>query len=47
MDNLSYLFWAHVVFWAVLFFYVYTLLRKNKELRKEIDALKSSLNKPK
>ena len=39
---MNYLFWAHVIFWAGLFIYVYALIRKNENLKKEIDALKSS-----
>jgi CcmD family protein len=45
MDNFSYLFWAYVIFWALLFVYVFSLFRKNKSLRREIDALKESFNK--
>jgi CcmD family protein len=44
MDNFSYLFWAYVIFWALLFVYVFSLFRKNKSLRREIDALKRSIN---
>ena len=42
MSNLSYLFAAHLVFWIVVFFYIYFLVRKNRKLRKDIDALKES-----
>ncbi|MBI2486087.1 MAG: hypothetical protein HYW01_03835 [Deltaproteobacteria bacterium] len=44
---MNYLFWAHVIFWAALFIYVYNLTRKNENLRREIDALKSSLSNTK
>ena len=47
MDNLSYLFWAHVIFWILLFLYILNLVGKNKKLQKELEALKNSSNKPK
>jgi len=47
MDNLSYLFWAYAVFWIALFIYVYSLVKKSKELRREIEALKGSLDNEK
>ena len=47
MDNLSYLFWAYAVFWIALFIYIYNLLKKSKELRREIEALKGSLDNEK
>lgn len=43
MDNFSYLFWAYAIFWISLFIYVYSLLKKSKELRREIRALNSPL----
>lgn len=42
MDNLTYLFWAHAIFVAVLFVYLYSLARKMENLGKEIDSLKES-----
>ena len=47
MDNLSYLFWAHVIFWILLFLYIINLVEKNKKLQKELEALKNSINKTK
>ncbi|KRT67052.1 MAG: hypothetical protein XU11_C0001G0034 [Candidatus Dadabacteria bacterium CSP1-2] len=47
MDNLSYLFWAHVIFWILLFLYIFNLVGKNKKLQKELEALKNSINKTK
>ena len=47
MDNLSYLFWAHVIFWILLFLYILNLVEKNKKLQKELKALKNSINKTK
>ncbi len=45
MDNLAYLFWAHVIFWILLFLYILNLVEKNKKLQKELEALKNSINK--
>ncbi len=39
---MSFLFWAHIVCWAGLFIYIYSLITKSNSLEKEIDALKSS-----
>jgi CcmD family protein len=47
VDNLSYLFWAHVIFWILLFLYIFNLVEKNKKLQKELEALKNSINKTK
>ena len=47
MDNLHYLFWAHVIFWILLFLYTFNLVGKNKKLQKELEALKNSINKTK
>jgi CcmD family protein len=47
MDNLSYLFWAHVIFWILLFLYIFNLVGKNKKLQKELEALQNSINKTK
>jgi len=47
VDNLSYLFWAHVIFWILLFLYILNLVEKNKKLQKELEALKNSINKTK
>ena len=46
MDNLTYLFWAHAIFWVVLFLYFYGLVRKVGKLRREIDSLKDPSQKP-
>ncbi|MER3447532.1 MAG: CcmD family protein [Candidatus Dadabacteria bacterium] len=43
VDNFSYLFWAYAIFWIALFIYVYSLLKKSKELRRRIKALNSPL----
>lgn len=38
--NLSYLFFAFGVIWLLLFGYMWTLSRRERELRTEIDRLK-------
>ncbi len=38
--NLSYLFFAFGVIWLLLFLYMYSLSRRNRELQREINALK-------
>ncbi len=42
MNNLPYLFAAHFIFWTVLFLYIYGLVKKNGELKREIEKLKHS-----
>jgi CcmD family protein len=42
---MSYLFWAHIIFWAALFIYIFSLERKNRSLRRELEALRNSLAK--
>ena len=39
---MSYLFWAHAIFWAPLFLYIFSLEWKYRHLRRELEALKSS-----
>lgn len=36
--RINYLFWGHVVVWIVLIIYIYDLYRKNRQLKKELDA---------
>ncbi len=38
--NLSFLFFAYAVIWALLFLYLWTIARRNRDLRKEVDELK-------
>ena len=45
MENAGYLFAAFTVIWAVLFGYVFTLIQRQKKLRREIDLLKEVLHK--
>jgi CcmD family protein len=43
MKNLSYLFAAYTIIWVVIFGYILNLSRKNRELGREIGALKERL----
>lgn len=38
--NLSFLFFAYGVIWTLLFLYLWTLSRRNRDLRREVDELK-------
>ncbi len=38
--NLSYLFFAFGVIWTLLFLYMYSLSRRNREVQRELDELK-------
>ena len=38
--NLSFLFFAYGVIWALLFLYLWTISRRNRDLRKEVDEMK-------
>lgn len=40
--NLSYLFFAFGVIWLLLFLYMYSLSRRNRDLRREVDELKQT-----
>jgi CcmD family protein len=43
MDNFSYLFAAYTVIWAVLFTYVFILSKRQSNLKREIDNLKTTI----
>ena len=45
MENMGYLLAAYGVIWAVVFGYILVLQRKQRKLKKQIDALKESLEK--
>jgi CcmD family protein len=45
MENLSYLFAAYTIIWAVIFGYLYLIQRKQRRLDREIELLKESLSK--
>jgi CcmD family protein len=41
--NLSFLFYGYTVIWVIILLYVFTLSRREKNLRDDIDELKRSL----
>jgi len=43
MENAGYLFAAFTIIWAMIFGYVFSLSRRQRQLRREIDSLKESL----
>jgi len=45
MENLSYLIAAFAVIWAGLFAYVFVLVQRQRQLRRDIDWLKETLEK--
>ena len=45
MENAGYLFAAFTIIWVVLFGYVFSLVQRQKKLRREIDLLKEALKK--
>jgi len=45
MNNLGFLFAANLFVWGGIFFYVVTLSRRNRELQRDLDLLKETLNK--
>jgi len=36
--RLNYLFWGHIVVWIVLIIYIYDLIRKNRQLKRELEV---------
>ncbi len=40
--NLSYLFYGYTVIWVIILGYVYTLARREQNLRNEVEELKKS-----
>ena len=45
MENIGYLFAVFVVIWIAIFVYVLTLIRRQQQLKKEIQNLKDCLEK--
>ena len=43
MEKLGYLFAIYTIVWAVLFGYVWILLLRQKQLRRELESLKEAL----
>ena len=44
MDNLSYLFAAYSAIWLVIFVYVFSLHRREKELWRQVELLRHRLD---
>ena len=40
MENLTYVFAAFAIVWAVIFGYIFSLSHRQRQLRREIDSLK-------
>lgn len=45
MENIGYLFAVFAIIWAALFGYVFSLIRRQQQLRRDIDSLKDMLDK--
>ncbi len=45
MNNLEYLFAANVFVWGGIFVYVFSLVKRNNALKRDLDLLKESLEK--
>ena len=45
MENLGYLFAAFAVIWVVVFTYVFILIRRQQQLKKDIEILADSISK--
>ena len=45
--NLSYLFYGYTVIWVIILLYVFTLSRREKHLRDEVEALQKSIEEEK
>lgn len=43
MDNLIYLFWGYTIFWVAIFIYAWSLLKKSRELRRDIESFRDSI----
>lgn len=43
MDNLMYLFAANIFVWGGILVYVFSLVRRNHSLKKDLDLLKETL----
>ncbi len=43
MNNLEYLFAANVFVWGGIFVYVFSLVKRNNALKRDLDLLKESL----
>jgi CcmD family protein len=44
MENWGYLVAAYSIIWVVLSIYIFTIYRRQRQLRRDIDSLKKKLN---
>ena len=47
MENIGYLVAAYTIIWVVVFGYVFYLYRKQRELQRDINSLKESIDEHK
>ncbi|MEK9628368.1 MAG: CcmD family protein [Nitrospinota bacterium] len=45
MDNFGFLFAANAFVWAGIIYYVFTLKRRSRNLEKDLELLKETINK--
>ena len=45
MENAGYVFAAYTVIWAIIFGYLFILFNRQRRIRREIDTLKTTLDK--
>jgi len=45
MKNLGFLFAANLAIWGGIVFYVFTLMKRHRALRRDLDLLKETLDK--
>jgi CcmD family protein len=45
MDNLKYLLAANVFIWGGIFVYIFSLVRRNHSLKRDLDLIKETLKK--
>ena len=45
MDHFGYLFVANAFVWGAIFFYVFSLMRRNNALQRDLNLLKETLRK--
>ncbi|MCB0832051.1 MAG: CcmD family protein [Bacteroidetes bacterium] len=43
MDNMPYLFAAFAIIWALLFYYIYRMTKRQKEMMEDIQRLRTLL----
>ena len=45
MKNLGFLFAANAFVWGGIFLYVFSLMKRNQSLKRDLDLLKETINK--